>query len=41
MLAEIIHDSGAWVASLIPIALLVGLGVLIGSLWTRRRDRER
>ena len=38
MLAEIVHQSGAWV-TLIPVALLVGLGALIGSLWTRRREK--
>jgi hypothetical protein len=40
MQAEIIHQSGNWVATLLPIALLVGFGALIGSLWARRRDRE-
>jgi hypothetical protein len=40
MQAEIIHQSGTWVATLVPFALLVGLGALIGSLWSRRRYRE-
>jgi hypothetical protein len=41
MQSEIIHQGSTWIATLIPIAVLVGLGALIGSLWTRRRDRER
>ena len=41
MQAEIVQESGAWSATVVPIAVLVGFGALIGSLWSRRRDRER
>ncbi len=41
MQAEIVKESGAWIATFVPIAVLVGFGALIGSLWSRRRDRER
>jgi len=41
MSAVLINESGTWIATFIPITVLVALGALIGSLWTRRRDRER
>jgi len=39
MLAELVQVHGAWIATFVPIAVLVGFGALIGSLWSRRRDR--
>jgi len=41
MLAEIIRDSESGFIVLISIAVLLGIGALIGSLWTRGRERRK
>jgi hypothetical protein len=41
MLAEIIRETGSGFIVLIPIAVLLGIGALIGSLWTRGREQRK
>jgi hypothetical protein len=41
MLAEVFQESGSGFIVLIPIAVLLGVGALIGSLWTRAREQKR
>lgn len=41
MLADIYQSSGSGFMVLIPVAVLLGVGALIGSLWTRGREQGR
>jgi nitrogen fixation-related uncharacterized protein len=41
MLADIYQGSGSGFMVFIPIAVLLGVGALIGSLWTRGREQKR
>jgi len=41
MLAEIVQQSGSGLIVLIPIAVLLGAGALIGALWTRGRAQKK
>jgi hypothetical protein len=41
MLAEVIRESGSGFIVFIPIVVLLGIGALIGSLWTRGREQRK
>jgi hypothetical protein len=41
MLAEVFQESGSGLIVFVPIALLLGIGALIGSLWTRGREPKQ
>jgi hypothetical protein len=41
MLAEVFQESGSGFIVLIPIAVLLGIGALVGSLWTRGREQRK
>jgi hypothetical protein len=41
MFASSFIESGPAFAGLIPIAVLLGVGFLLGSLWSRGRDHKK
>jgi hypothetical protein len=41
MVADVYQASGSGFIVLIPVTVLLGIGALIGSLWTRGRKQNR
>jgi hypothetical protein len=41
VLAEVFQESGSGFLIFIPIAVILGVGVLIGSLWSRGKEQKR
>jgi hypothetical protein len=42
MPAEVFQDNGSWVlAVLFPAAVLIAVGAIFGSRWSRRRERQQ